>query len=210
MVCGPDGVDDVRRQAGRVPVVALSLRPLGGRFAEALPTGVDGLRRRGAGPARRVRGLRPARGRRRGLAATVGSTQAELLAQAAGAAVVAAGGRLLTDVNPCTADGAGHAARPARSPAAGTVLGAAPRRGRLGGARATRSAPTGTCCRPADGTRRSAGEVEAAQAGAEQPPGRQPGARAGQQPQRAGGRVADQRSGRPSPVDVARRPTSQS
>ena len=40
VVCGPDGVATYAGHAARVPVVALSLRPLGGRFAEALPSGV--------------------------------------------------------------------------------------------------------------------------------------------------------------------------
>ena len=40
VVCGPDGVATYAEHAARVPVVALSLRPLGGRFTEALPTGV--------------------------------------------------------------------------------------------------------------------------------------------------------------------------
>ena len=40
VVCGPDSVATYAAHAERVPVVALSLRPLGGRFTEALPTGV--------------------------------------------------------------------------------------------------------------------------------------------------------------------------
>ena len=40
VVCGPDGVATYASHAERVPVVALSLRPLGGRFTEALPAGV--------------------------------------------------------------------------------------------------------------------------------------------------------------------------
>jgi len=40
LVCGPDELDGLAGQAGRVPVLALSLRPLGGRFTEPLPTGV--------------------------------------------------------------------------------------------------------------------------------------------------------------------------
>ncbi len=38
MVCGPAGVD--RHAAGNVPVVALSLLPMGARFATPLPDGV--------------------------------------------------------------------------------------------------------------------------------------------------------------------------
>ena len=40
VVCGPDGVPTYAAHADRVPVVALSLRPLGGRFTEELPPGV--------------------------------------------------------------------------------------------------------------------------------------------------------------------------
>ncbi len=40
LVCGPDDVASFAVHAGRVPVLALSLRPLGGRFAEPLPPGV--------------------------------------------------------------------------------------------------------------------------------------------------------------------------
>ena len=40
LVCGPDGLDSFAGQTGRAPVLALSLRPLGGRFAEPLPPGV--------------------------------------------------------------------------------------------------------------------------------------------------------------------------
>ena len=40
LVCGPDELESFAGHAGRAPVLALSLRPLGGRFAEALPPGV--------------------------------------------------------------------------------------------------------------------------------------------------------------------------
>src|SRR4051794_35682156 len=40
LVCGPDAVPSLAEHAVRVPVVASSLRPLGGRFTEPLPTGV--------------------------------------------------------------------------------------------------------------------------------------------------------------------------
>ena len=40
LVCGPDRLDSFAGQAGRAPVLALSLRPLGARFAEPLPPGV--------------------------------------------------------------------------------------------------------------------------------------------------------------------------
>lgn len=40
VVCGPEGVQQYAEAAARVPVVAVSLRPLGARFVEALPVGV--------------------------------------------------------------------------------------------------------------------------------------------------------------------------
>ncbi len=40
VVCGPEGVERYAPRAARHPVVALSLRPLGAPFAEALPSGV--------------------------------------------------------------------------------------------------------------------------------------------------------------------------
>jgi uncharacterized protein (TIGR03089 family) len=101
VVCGPGRVGAYAEHAARVPVVGLSLRPLGGRFSDPLPTGVvdygavvlaqpdvfvpadlpgpdDPAWRDGPGTA----------------------TQSELLTEAAAADVVEAGGRLLTDVNP--------------------------------------------------------------------------------------------------------------
>lgn len=101
VVCGPDRVAEHARVAD-APVVAVSLRPLGGRFLEPLPPGVTDY---GAvvlaqpdvfvpasppdadDPAWASPPARPV-------------TQAALLAEAAGSAVVARGGRLLTDVNP--------------------------------------------------------------------------------------------------------------
>jgi uncharacterized protein (TIGR03089 family) len=40
VVCGPDGLETWAPRAGSIPVLACSLRPLGVRFAEALPAGV--------------------------------------------------------------------------------------------------------------------------------------------------------------------------
>ncbi len=60
MVCGPDGVATYASHAARVPVVALSLRPLGGRFTEALPTGVTDYGAVVLAQPDALRGLRPA------------------------------------------------------------------------------------------------------------------------------------------------------
>ncbi len=91
-------------------------------------------------------------------------TQAVLLAEAAESSLVATGGRLLTDVNPCTRGGlvtllAALVARRRHG------LGAPPRRGRLGGARRAgarhRAAARLTPARARRPSTRSAGEVEA-------------------------------------------------
>ena len=106
VVCGPEGVSTYAERAVDVPAVALSLRPLGARFAEALPTGVVDY---GAvvlaqpdaftplDPVEPTDGAWRADGR--------ATAQQELLAQAADAALVEEGGRLLTDLNPCSREG---------------------------------------------------------------------------------------------------------
>ena len=107
VVCGPDGVAAYAAHADRVPVVALSLRPLGGRFTEALPSGVTDY---GAVVLAQPDAFAPydppagADAAWRDPSGT--STQAALLAEAAAAQVVAPQGRLLTGVNPCTRAGA--------------------------------------------------------------------------------------------------------
>jgi uncharacterized protein (TIGR03089 family) len=106
VVCGPDGVDSHAAHADRVPVLALSLRPLGGRFAEALPTGVTDY---GAvvlaQPDLFVPAVPPAGTDAAWRDSSGTATQADLLATAAGSALVDSEGRLLTDVNPCSRPG---------------------------------------------------------------------------------------------------------
>ena len=107
VVCGPDSVATYAAHAERVPVVALSLRPLGGRFTEALPTGVTDY---GAvvlaQPDAFLADDAPTADDAAWRDGSGTSTQADLIAEAAGAGVVEPGGRLLTDVNPCTRSGA--------------------------------------------------------------------------------------------------------
>jgi uncharacterized protein (TIGR03089 family) len=106
VVCGPEGVERYADQAPRVPVVAASLRPLGGRFTEALPTGVTDY---GAvvlaQPDAFVAMDPPSGDDAAWLDGSGTATQADLLAEAARSTVVTAAGRLLTDVNPCTRAG---------------------------------------------------------------------------------------------------------
>jgi uncharacterized protein (TIGR03089 family) len=104
VVCAPDGVDRYAPLAGKVQVVALSLRPLGGRFTEPLPTGVvDYGAVVLAQPDAFVAYDPPTAD---DPAWSEGSlTQGALLDAAAGDDLVTDGGRLLTDVNPCTRQG---------------------------------------------------------------------------------------------------------
>ena len=106
VVCGPDRVEAYAARAGSTPVVALSLRPLGGRFTEPLPPGVTDY---GAvvlaqpdafvaddPPDADDPGWRDAAGT---------LSQADLLGGAVRSPVVSRGGRLLTDVNPVSRSG---------------------------------------------------------------------------------------------------------
>ena len=104
MVCGPAGVGDVRRHADRVPVVALSLRPLGGRFTEALPTGVTdyGAVVLAQPDAFVPPGDPPDAGTPPGATATARLPRRSCCRGRRRPAGDRSGGRLLTDVNPCT------------------------------------------------------------------------------------------------------------
>jgi uncharacterized protein (TIGR03089 family) len=106
VVCGPDGVAAYAAHAARSQVVALSLRPLGARFAEPLPTGVTDY---GAvvlaQPDAFVPWDPPAATDAAWHGADGSLTQGALLEEAAGSGVVEPGGRLLTDTNPCSRTG---------------------------------------------------------------------------------------------------------
>jgi uncharacterized protein (TIGR03089 family) len=107
VVCGPDGVATYAGHAARVPVVALSLRPLGGRFTEALPTGVTDYGAVVLAQPDAFTAYDPPAGDDAAWRAPSGtSTQSALLAEAVAAQVVEPQGRLLTGVNPCTRAGA--------------------------------------------------------------------------------------------------------
>jgi uncharacterized protein (TIGR03089 family) len=106
VVCGPDGVERYADRADSVPVVALSLRPLGARFADPLPTGVVDY---GAVVLAQPDVFMPLEQPGpedvawRDEAGT--KSQADLLTEVAASPLVEEGGRLLTDRNPCSPDG---------------------------------------------------------------------------------------------------------
>ena len=105
-----------RRRGRAVPVVALSLLPLGARFATALPAGCRRLRRRraGASPTRSRPTTRPRATTCLAWTRPATRSQAALSTRAAEDAAVAGSGRLLTDVNPAAAPGSAPARAAAR------------------------------------------------------------------------------------------------
>lgn len=106
VVCGPTGVEEYAGTAHERPIVGISLRPLGGRFVEPLPSGViDYGAVVLAQPDTFVPYDRPAAddGAWRDRAGTL--SQAELLVRADSKAPAGSDGRLLTDLNPCSDEG---------------------------------------------------------------------------------------------------------
>jgi uncharacterized protein (TIGR03089 family) len=106
VVCGPDTVDEHAGRADRAAVVALSLRPLGGRFTEPLEAGVIDYGAVVLGQPDAFSPLEPPTGDDPAwsVAGTV-HTQRKLLAEAASWPGSGAGARVLTDVAPGTRDG---------------------------------------------------------------------------------------------------------
>ncbi|MGN6129056.1 MAG: TIGR03089 family protein [Nocardioidaceae bacterium] len=104
VVCGPDRVAAHAPRAADVPVVALSLRPLGGRFTDPLPAGVVDYGAVALAQPDAFVAYDAPTGDDVAWDAD-GATQAELLSAAAGDDVVDPHGRLLTDLNPCTRQG---------------------------------------------------------------------------------------------------------
>jgi len=106
VVCGPDRLEEHADRAAGTPVVALSLRPLGGRFTEALPTGVVDYGAVVLAQPDVFVPVEPAGADDVAWRDSNGTaTQADLLDEAAGSSVVGPGGRLLTDRNPCSRSG---------------------------------------------------------------------------------------------------------
>jgi uncharacterized protein (TIGR03089 family) len=107
VVCGPHGLD--RHASGDTPVVALSLLPMGARFATPLPRGVLDY---GLVVWSQPDSFAPVVAPTGDDLAWVGpgesATQAQLLTAAAAAPTSAPGTRLLTDAEPCSRAGAEH------------------------------------------------------------------------------------------------------
>jgi uncharacterized protein (TIGR03089 family) len=101
VVCGPAGVHEYAGNSDAV--VAISLRPLGGRFTDALPDGVIDYGAVVFGqPDAFLPYDAPAGDDVSWQEADSTTTQADLLAAAADADLVLDGHRLITDVNPCS------------------------------------------------------------------------------------------------------------
>jgi len=101
VVCGPDGVEEYAESGPQV--VALSLRPLGARFADPLPAGVLDYGAVVLGQPDAFTAYDPPTADDPAWDAT---SQADLLDAAAAAELVLDGHRLLTDLNPATHAGA--------------------------------------------------------------------------------------------------------
>lgn len=106
VVCGPSGIETYAATAEERPVVGISLRPLGARFVDPLPSGVTDY---GAvvlaQPDSFFPDDPPSADDLAWREGTTAMTQAELLASCDDSPLVDAHGRLLTDVNPCSRAG---------------------------------------------------------------------------------------------------------
>ena len=105
VVCGPEGLDAWAPRAGDVPVFACSLRPMGVRFAEPLPTHVRDVGLEIWGQPDGFTAWDPPTASD---AATDSLTQGELLAQtvtAAAGSSLTDGGRLLSVTDPASPPG---------------------------------------------------------------------------------------------------------
>jgi len=106
VVCGPDRVAAHAADAGDVPVLAMSLRPLGGPFTVRLPTGVTDYGTVVLAQPDAFTAVDPPVATDAAWRDAAGSLDQAALLEAAGSSpVVSPGGRLLTGVNPCTRRG---------------------------------------------------------------------------------------------------------
>lgn len=102
VVCGPATLEAWAPLAGKLPVIACALKPLGVRFAEPLPDGVHDF---GVEVWSQPDAFTPWDPPTAGDPATDDATQAELFAAASDGVLLGDGGRLLTDANPASPDG---------------------------------------------------------------------------------------------------------
>lgn len=105
VVCGPAGVEAYAASASDVPVVAISLRPLGGRFVDPLPEGVTDYGAVVLAEPDVFVGYDAVGADDPAFRNDVTFTQEELLRHAEEDDLVGPRGRLLTDVNPCSPAG---------------------------------------------------------------------------------------------------------
>lgn len=106
VVCGPAGVEEYADPAAERQVVAISLRPLGGRFVDPLPDGVTDFGAVVLAQPDAFMAHDPATSGDVGWRdAGAVLTQGQLLDSAGTEPVVQRGGRLLTDLNPCSPAG---------------------------------------------------------------------------------------------------------
>jgi uncharacterized protein (TIGR03089 family) len=107
VVCGPRAVARYADVAGKVPVLALSLLPLGGRFTEPLPTGVVDYGAVVLGQPDSFLPLDPPAADDPAWSGQSGMrSHREMLDEAVAWPGSAPGARLLTDLSPCSHDGA--------------------------------------------------------------------------------------------------------
>lgn len=102
VVCGPATLEAWAPLAGKLPVIACALKPLGVRFAEPLPGGVHDF---GVEVWSQPDAFTPWDPPTADDPATDDATQAELFAAASDGVLLGAGGRLLTDANPAAPAG---------------------------------------------------------------------------------------------------------
>jgi uncharacterized protein (TIGR03089 family) len=102
VVCGPDGLATWAPRAGRLPVLACSLRPMGVRFAEPLPAGVHDV---GVDVWSQPDAFAPYDPPADDDPALPGVTQGELWEAATAGSLLTDGGRLLTEANPASPPG---------------------------------------------------------------------------------------------------------
>ena len=102
VVCGPDGLAEWASHAAEIPVLACSLRPMGVRFAEPLPTGVHDVGVEIWGQPDAFAAFDPPVPDD---LAVPGTTQGELWRAAAAGSLLTDGGRLLMETNPASPPG---------------------------------------------------------------------------------------------------------